>query len=196
MMTYFKLFPRFPTRHADVIFSLTFDDHLKHLDLVFSAIATANITLSPPKCHLGYQSLLLLGQKLDEPRNAHELQHFLAFEIAKQVLTNAPVRGYAIPADSAEGDPLKNIFVRAEPESGHEDTASQEEKGHFPESYRKSSDDLGIDRPVKSLNRSRPASTTIQGTPECSSDIRRLVEFEKSGIAPTILAYLYHWRLS
>ncbi|KAF7366187.1 TY3B-TY3B protein [Mycena venus] len=78
-----------------VIFSLTFDDHLKHLDLVFSAIATANITLSPPKCHLGYQSLLLLGQKvsrlglsthkekvdailqLDEPRNAHELQHFL-----------------------------------------------------------------------------------------------------------------------
>jgi hypothetical protein len=135
-----------------VIFSLTFDDHLKHLELVFSAIAAANITLSPPKCHLAYQSLLLLGQKvsrlglsthkekvdaileLAEPRNVHELQHFLgmmvyfasyipffawicsplfellkkgvkwewtavhqeAFELGKEVLTNAPVRGYGI----------------------------------------------------------------------------------------------------
>jgi hypothetical protein len=47
-----------------VIFSVTFEDHLKHLDLVFSAIAGANLTLSPPKCHLAYQSLLLLGQKV------------------------------------------------------------------------------------------------------------------------------------
>ena len=36
--------------------------NLKHVDEVLGAIATANITLSPPKCHLAYQSILLLGQ--------------------------------------------------------------------------------------------------------------------------------------
>lgn len=136
-----------------VIFSLTFEEHLTHIDRVFKAISEANITLSPPKCHFAYQSLLLLGQKvsrlglsthkekvdaivnLDTPRNISELQTFLgmmvyfsayipfyswiahpffkllkkdtpftwdpvhqeAFELCKQVLTNAPVRGYAMP---------------------------------------------------------------------------------------------------
>jgi hypothetical protein len=47
-----------------VIFSITFEDHLKHLDQVFAAIAESGITLSPKKCNLGYQSLLLLGQKV------------------------------------------------------------------------------------------------------------------------------------
>src|ERR1700729_2784196 len=47
-----------------VIFSTTFENHLAHLDKVFGAIPSANITLSPPKCHIGYQSLLLLGQKV------------------------------------------------------------------------------------------------------------------------------------
>lgn len=135
-----------------VIFSLTFEDHVTHLDQVFSAIASANITLSPPKCHFAYQSLLLLGQKvsrlglsthkekvdaivqLAEPQNVHDLQVFLgmmvyfsayipfyswishpfyellkkghkwewtgthreSFALCKQVLTNAPVRGYAM----------------------------------------------------------------------------------------------------
>jgi hypothetical protein len=135
-----------------VIYSRTFDDHVKHLDAVSGAIAEANLTLSPPKCHVGYQSLMLLGQKvsrlglsthkekvdairqLEEPRNVSELQTFLgmmvyfsgyipfyawiaqplfqllkkgtvwrwtdlhreAFELSKAVLTNAPVRGYAM----------------------------------------------------------------------------------------------------
>jgi hypothetical protein len=135
-----------------VVFSLTFEEHIRHLDQVFSAISAAHLTLSPGKCHFAYQSLLLLGQKvsrlglsthkekvdailqLNEPRNVHELQQFLgmmvyfsayvpfyswiahplfqllkkgikwewteleqeAFEICKQVLTNAPVRGYAM----------------------------------------------------------------------------------------------------
>ena len=136
-----------------VVFSLTFEDHLIHLDKVFTAISQANITLSPAKCHFAFQSLLLLGQKvsrlglsthkekvsaitqLDVPRNISELQTFLgmmvyfssyvpfyawiahpffqllkkgskwewttvhqeAFELCKEVLTNAPVRGYAMP---------------------------------------------------------------------------------------------------
>lgn len=78
-----------------VVFSLTFEDHLKHLKEVFKAISRANITLSPPKCHFAYQSLLLLGQKvsrlglsthkekvqaiteLEEPKNRSDLQTFL-----------------------------------------------------------------------------------------------------------------------
>jgi hypothetical protein len=78
-----------------VVYSRTFDDHVKHLDAVFGALVEANITLSPPKCHLGYQSLMLLGQRvsrlglsthkekvdvirqLEEPWNISELQTFL-----------------------------------------------------------------------------------------------------------------------
>jgi hypothetical protein len=78
-----------------VIFSITFEDHLKHLDQVFAAIAESGITLSPKKCNLGYQSLLLLGQKvsrlglsthkekvdailkLEAPKNIPTLQTFL-----------------------------------------------------------------------------------------------------------------------
>lgn len=82
-----------------VIFSKTFEDHMSHLDQVLSAIIKAKMTLSPSKCHLGYQSLLLLGQKvsrlglsthkekvdaiveLTEPRNKQELQTFLGMMV-------------------------------------------------------------------------------------------------------------------
>ena len=136
-----------------VIFSLTLEDHISHLDQVFKAIEDSGVTLSVTKCHFGYQSLLLLGQKvsrlglsthkekvdaillLEEPKDRHDLQVFLgmmvyfsayipfyawiagplfnllkgsvkwdwtevhseAFELCKQVLVNAPVRGYAKP---------------------------------------------------------------------------------------------------
>src|ERR1700677_1875722 len=72
-----------------VIFSLTFKDHISHLDQVFQAIEKSGVTLAVTKCHFRYQSLLLLGQKvsrlglfmhkekgdavleLEEPRNCH-----------------------------------------------------------------------------------------------------------------------------
>jgi hypothetical protein len=47
-----------------VVFSKTFEDHCMHLDKVFGAVSKSGLTLSPNKCHLGYQSLLLLGQKV------------------------------------------------------------------------------------------------------------------------------------
>ena len=47
-----------------VVFSKTFEEHCNHLDLVFKAIADSGLTLSPNKCHIAYQSLLLLGQKV------------------------------------------------------------------------------------------------------------------------------------
>ncbi|KEP45716.1 putative Transposon Tf2-1 polyprotein [Rhizoctonia solani 123E] len=78
-----------------VVYSTTFEDHCRHLDQVFGAIQEAGITLSPNKCFLGYQSLLLLGQKvsrlglsthkekvdaiiqLEPPKNIPTLQTFL-----------------------------------------------------------------------------------------------------------------------
>ena len=136
-----------------VIFSKSFKDHLVHVNLVLKAIGDAKITLSPGKCHFGYQSLMLLGQKvlrlglsthkekvdailqLDNPKNVHDLQIFLgmmvyfssyipfyawivhplfqllkkenkwkwdteeqnAYDLCKQVLTQAPVRAHAMP---------------------------------------------------------------------------------------------------
>lgn len=47
-----------------IIFSKSWDEHLVHLDKVLTAILTAGITLSPPKCFVGYSSILLLGQKV------------------------------------------------------------------------------------------------------------------------------------
>jgi reverse transcriptase-like protein/integrase-like protein len=82
-----------------VVYSLTFEDHLKHIDWVLRAIEEAGITLSPSKCYLGYQSLLLLGQKvsrlgisthrekvdaivaLKPPKNVSELQTFLGMMV-------------------------------------------------------------------------------------------------------------------
>ena len=43
-----------------VIFSLTLEDHISHLDQVFKAIEDSEVTLSITKCHFGYQSLPLL----------------------------------------------------------------------------------------------------------------------------------------
>ena len=47
-----------------VVYSKTLEDHLTHLDEVLKVIIKANITLSPPKCHIGYPSLILLGQRV------------------------------------------------------------------------------------------------------------------------------------
>ena len=136
-----------------VIFSKSFEDHCQHIEIVLDAINSAEITLSPSKCHFGYQSIMLLGQKvsrlglsthkekvdailqLDNPKSVHDLQVFLgmmvyfssyipfyawtahplfqllkrenkwtwgkeeqtAYDLCKQVLTEAPVRAHAMP---------------------------------------------------------------------------------------------------
>ena len=54
-----------------VIFSLTLEDHISHLDQVFKVIEGSGVTLSITKCHFGYQSLLLLGQKGVSVRTIH-----------------------------------------------------------------------------------------------------------------------------
>ena len=82
-----------------IVFSLTFEDHISHLDQVFKAIEKSGVTLTVTKCHFEYQSLLLLGQKvsrlglsthkekvdailqLDELKNCHDLQVFLGMMV-------------------------------------------------------------------------------------------------------------------
>ena len=78
-----------------IIFSLTLEDCISHLNRVFKAIEKSGVILATTKCHFRYQSLLLLGQKvsrlgllthkekvdtilqLDKPKNYHDLQVFL-----------------------------------------------------------------------------------------------------------------------
>ena len=78
-----------------VVFSKSFEEHCKHLDQVFKAIADSGLILSPNKCHIAYKSFLLLGQKvsglglsthkekvdailqLEPPKNVSTLQTFL-----------------------------------------------------------------------------------------------------------------------
>ena len=82
-----------------VIFSLSLEDHISHLDQVFKAIKNSGVMLFVTKCHFRYQSLLLLGKKvsrlrlsthkekvdtillLDEPKDCHDLQVFLGMMI-------------------------------------------------------------------------------------------------------------------
>src|ERR1700691_1551062 len=83
----------------NVIFSLTFENHISHIDQVFQAIEKSRVTLAITKYHFRYQSLLLLGQKvsqlglstykkkvdamleLEEPKNCHDLQVFLGMMV-------------------------------------------------------------------------------------------------------------------
>ena len=47
-----------------IVYSLTFKDHVLHINLVLHAVCKHRLTLSPPKRFLGYRALLLLGQKV------------------------------------------------------------------------------------------------------------------------------------
>jgi hypothetical protein len=47
-----------------VVYLCTFEDHLRHVDFVLKAIAESGLTLSPPRCHIGYQSIIVLGNKV------------------------------------------------------------------------------------------------------------------------------------
>src|SRR5690606_6787802 len=78
-----------------LVFSSTFDDHLKRLREVFSALATAGLTLNRKKCHFCESEIKVLGhvvsaagispdpdklaavQKFPRPTSAKELQSFL-----------------------------------------------------------------------------------------------------------------------
>ena len=82
-----------------VVFSKSYEEHIRHLDKVLEAIERAGITLSPNKCHLFYGSILLLGHKvsrlglsthaekvkaileLERPKKLSQLQTFLGMVV-------------------------------------------------------------------------------------------------------------------
>jgi hypothetical protein len=47
-----------------VVYLRTFKEHLQHVDCMLSAIAKSGLMLSPPKCHLSYRSIVVLGNKV------------------------------------------------------------------------------------------------------------------------------------
>ena len=47
-----------------LVYSKPFEDHIVHLDKVLGAIERAGLTLLLTKCHLFYDSILLLGHKV------------------------------------------------------------------------------------------------------------------------------------
>ena len=47
-----------------IVYSRSFEEHLKHMDSVLSIIAKSGLTLSPPKCHIGYCSIIVLRNKV------------------------------------------------------------------------------------------------------------------------------------
>ena len=49
-----------------LIFSKTFDDHLKHLDLVLSKLEEYDLTLSPQKCSFATKSAQFLGHEISK----------------------------------------------------------------------------------------------------------------------------------
>ncbi|THH32421.1 hypothetical protein EUX98_g1748 [Antrodiella citrinella] len=82
-----------------VVYSRSYEEHIKHLDQVLGAIEEAGLTLLPPKCHLFYGSILLLGHKvsrlglsthrekvkaileIERPKNLSKLQTFLGMVV-------------------------------------------------------------------------------------------------------------------
>ena len=74
-----------------VMYSTSYEDHIVHLDKVLGAIEHLGITLSSTKCHMFYDSILLLGHKVSwlglltvwaitklcQPNKVSDLQTFL-----------------------------------------------------------------------------------------------------------------------
>ncbi|CAC5388685.1 unnamed protein product [Mytilus coruscus] len=49
-----------------LVFSRTFEEHLKHLQLVFDRLKTANLTLKPSKCQFARKEVIYLGHKVSK----------------------------------------------------------------------------------------------------------------------------------
>jgi hypothetical protein len=71
-----------------IIFSKTFEEHLQHLNLVFSRLRAANIKLKPSKCHFAYSKVnyLLTGMLfhvLASNRTLTKLARYRIFQLQK-----------------------------------------------------------------------------------------------------------------
>ena len=83
-----------------LVHSKTFEDHLKHLRLVFDRLRQANLTLTPSKCFFATKSVKFLGHRLlkhgssPEKSNTHAIDTFPTPRTQKQVRQFLGMAGY------------------------------------------------------------------------------------------------------
>jgi hypothetical protein len=104
-----------------VVFSKTYEDHIRHVRRVLNCLAALGMTLSPEKCYVGYHSVQLLGRMVDRyglstikertdalaqiqfPKTLRELEHFMGI---------ANYYRYYIGRYAGITDPLQNLKTR------------------------------------------------------------------------------------
>ncbi|CAG2252218.1 unnamed protein product [Mytilus edulis] len=102
-----------------LVFSRTFEDQLKHLQLVFDRLKAANLTLKPSKCQFARKEVIYLGHKVSKkgvevdkskietvenfpvPKTEKQVRSFLglldcqvAFDKLKNTLISSPILAY------------------------------------------------------------------------------------------------------
>ena len=76
------------------------EDHLKHLDMVLSALEKAGLKLNPSKCAFAQESVICLGHKLSregvspDPANVKKIREWKAPTTAKQLRAFLGLTGY------------------------------------------------------------------------------------------------------
>ena len=71
-----------------LIFSNNFEEHLKHLELVFDKLKQANLTLNPSKCHFAKEEVNYLGHILSKSGiqvNPEKISAVSTFPVPKNV---------------------------------------------------------------------------------------------------------------
>ena len=95
-----------------VVYSKTYEDHIEHLDKVLEAIENAGLTLSPQKCHLFYDSVLLLGHKvsrlgLSVSTSFRPLTTQSADQPCLHIMDSSDCSSYILHLTSSDGDSIK-----------------------------------------------------------------------------------------
>jgi hypothetical protein len=104
-----------------VIASATFDEHLSHLDQVFSRLQSLNLSLDPKKSFIGYPFVQLLGQHVDafglttDEEKIAAIQRLRFPETLRQLESYLGITGYLrhyIPKYASIVAPLSNRKTR------------------------------------------------------------------------------------
>ena len=73
-----------------IVYSRTFEEHLKKLEGVFQCLQRAGLKLQPVKCHFGKRVVQYLGHIVTseglkpDPRNIQAVKDFLYFKMCQQ----------------------------------------------------------------------------------------------------------------
>lgn len=104
-----------------IIFSPTFEDHLRHVEQVFSAIRKAGLKLKPKKCAFAMQQIAFLGHIvskegiLPDPEKLRAVSEFPPPSNAKEVMQFLGLAGYYrrfVKGFSATAKPLTELLSK------------------------------------------------------------------------------------